>query len=259
MPWQRVALLHGSPESAPLEARHCCADRQVHTALRLHHSSMYGRRINVERTVGGGSATPRRQEKLKDLRERQGAQMMRATREMVTRILPADAAAAAAAAAAKAKEGDGEEGGEPPIGGATQVNVRVGAARQTFALSDSFSEQPVSPRCTGGFAACLSQFPDIPSNAASFRPSGTYRVSLSTHTLACALVFSHADVCIEFSGGCRRSRAHLPHHDRAGSRRSCAARVRSNRAHTHHALVHRAVYGLSTEMRRRITGCALRL
>lgn len=44
------------------------SESEVHSALRLHHSCIYGRRINVERTVGGGNMGPERERKLKELR-----------------------------------------------------------------------------------------------------------------------------------------------------------------------------------------------
>ena len=53
------------------------SESDVHTALRLHKSPMEGRRINVERTVGGGGASAERQDKLKSLREKQGTKMQR--------------------------------------------------------------------------------------------------------------------------------------------------------------------------------------
>jgi hypothetical protein len=44
------------------------SESEVHSALRLHHSCIYGRRINVERTVGGGHMGAERERKLKELR-----------------------------------------------------------------------------------------------------------------------------------------------------------------------------------------------
>jgi hypothetical protein len=44
------------------------SESEVHSALRLHHSCISGRRINVERTVGGGHMGPERGRKLKELR-----------------------------------------------------------------------------------------------------------------------------------------------------------------------------------------------
>ena len=71
------------------------SESDVHTALRLHHSPMDGRRINVERTVGGGKNAETRKAKLDDLRQMQGSQMKRQVEEMVKSILPeADAEAA---------------------------------------------------------------------------------------------------------------------------------------------------------------------
>lgn len=64
-------------------------ESDVHSALRLHHSSMHGRRINVERTVGGGgNKSDTRKDKLRDLRERQGAQLLKSVKEMVDSHLP---------------------------------------------------------------------------------------------------------------------------------------------------------------------------
>eukprot|EP00312_Isochrysidales_sp_CCMP1244_P008145 CAMPEP_0196673812 /NCGR_PEP_ID=MMETSP1090-20130531/3159_1 /TAXON_ID=37098 /ORGANISM="Isochrysis sp, Strain CCMP1244" /LENGTH=314 /DNA_ID=CAMNT_0042011589 /DNA_START=54 /DNA_END=995 /DNA_ORIENTATION=+ len=65
------------------------SESEVHSALRLHHSCLYGRRINVERTVGGGSACEKRQSRIGLLREKQGAQMSRKVRELVEEALPA--------------------------------------------------------------------------------------------------------------------------------------------------------------------------
>ena len=62
-------------------------ESDVHTALRLHKSPMEGRRINVERTVGGGGASEERKAKLGDLREKQGTQMKRQVQTMVEGIL----------------------------------------------------------------------------------------------------------------------------------------------------------------------------
>ncbi|KAL1524287.1 hypothetical protein AB1Y20_019190 [Prymnesium parvum] len=65
------------------------SEAAVHTALRLHHSVMAGRRINVERTVGGGGASGERKQKLDELREKQGKQMVLTVKEMCDSILPA--------------------------------------------------------------------------------------------------------------------------------------------------------------------------
>jgi hypothetical protein len=83
----------------------------VHTALRLHKSPFEGRRINVERTVGGGGASEERKGKLKDLREKQGTQMRRQVRDMVASILPAGDAAALAEEAVATAMGDDGSGG----------------------------------------------------------------------------------------------------------------------------------------------------
>lgn len=73
------------------------SESDVHTALRLHHSVMSGRRINVERTVGGGGANAdKRKEKLSNLRERQGHQMQQTVDVLIKTVLPtADAGRAA--------------------------------------------------------------------------------------------------------------------------------------------------------------------
>eukprot|EP00967_Tisochrysis_lutea_P016204 scaffold18270_cov33-Tisochrysis_lutea.AAC.2 len=47
------------------------SESAVHTALRLHHSCICGRRINVERTVGGGHSGEARVNRLKELRDKQ--------------------------------------------------------------------------------------------------------------------------------------------------------------------------------------------
>jgi|TARA_B100000524_G_scaffold340560_3_gene233811 RNA recognition motif-containing protein len=65
------------------------SEAAVHSALRLHHSCIFGRRINVERTVGGGGNDEARKQKLQSLRECQGKQMLKSARELVERILPA--------------------------------------------------------------------------------------------------------------------------------------------------------------------------
>ena len=65
------------------------SEADVHTSLRLHKAPMEGRRINVERTVGGGGDKERRREKLADLRQRQGSQMRATLDAMIEAILPA--------------------------------------------------------------------------------------------------------------------------------------------------------------------------
>ena len=50
---------------------------------------MGGRRINVERTVGGGGAKDDRQKKLSSLREMQGKQMTQTVKQLCEDILPA--------------------------------------------------------------------------------------------------------------------------------------------------------------------------
>lgn len=64
------------------------SEAAVHTALRLHHSVMSGRRINVERTVGGGGTSGDRKQKLELLREKQGKQMVQTVKELCETILP---------------------------------------------------------------------------------------------------------------------------------------------------------------------------
>eukprot|EP00966_Prymnesium_polylepis_P172725 3994553-Prymnesium_polylepis.1 len=66
------------------------SESAVHTALRLHHSVMSGRRINVERTVGGGGAAGDRKAKLGELRELQGNQMVATVKQLCESILPAE-------------------------------------------------------------------------------------------------------------------------------------------------------------------------
>ena len=80
------------------------SEADMHTALRLHHSPMDGRRINVERTVGGGGAAAGRKEKLADLRDRQGAQMRHAVEALCDTLL--------GGAAATADGGGGDGGGD---------------------------------------------------------------------------------------------------------------------------------------------------
>ena len=50
---------------------------------------MGGRRINVERTVGGGGAKDDRKKKLSSLREMQGKQMTQTVKQLCEDILPA--------------------------------------------------------------------------------------------------------------------------------------------------------------------------
>jgi len=64
------------------------SESDVHSALRLHHSCIYGRRINVERTVGGGNSGENRSTKLATLREKQGAVVVKAVRDLVEAALP---------------------------------------------------------------------------------------------------------------------------------------------------------------------------
>jgi len=87
------------------------SEADVHTALRLHKSPMSGRRINVERTVGGGGKTEARASKLSDLRERQGTQMKKQVHDMIESILPTEADAKASVTAG------GEDGGSDDDGG----------------------------------------------------------------------------------------------------------------------------------------------
>ena len=63
-------------------------EADVHTGLRLHHSVFSGRRINVERTVGGGGSLNQRKEKLANLRERQGQQMRQVVDALIQSVLP---------------------------------------------------------------------------------------------------------------------------------------------------------------------------
>ena len=96
----------------------CEAD--VHSALRLHHSQLGGRRINVERTVGGGGSGESRQAKIKELRTKQGTQTLQAARELCEAILPAAGAASGSGGAAEDDEEEGEGG---VADGATMADV----------------------------------------------------------------------------------------------------------------------------------------
>ena len=64
------------------------SESAVHTALRMHHSVIAGRRINVERTVGGGGKNDDRARKLSGLRESQGKAMVQTVRDLCASILP---------------------------------------------------------------------------------------------------------------------------------------------------------------------------
>lgn len=88
-------------------------ESDVHTALRLHHSPMDGRRINIERTVGGGGGKQEsaRKAKISDLRERQGAQMTKQVNDMIESILPSAEEAEGAVTGGGADDGDGEQAG----------------------------------------------------------------------------------------------------------------------------------------------------
>ena len=99
------------------------SESDVHTALRLHHSVMNGRRINVERTVGGGGSVEKRKQRLSDLRSRQGHQMQQTVETLIRTVLPAEAEASAHGASASwaADGGDGgEDDGHVPV---TQADV----------------------------------------------------------------------------------------------------------------------------------------
>jgi hypothetical protein len=87
------------------------SESDVHTALRLHHSAMNGRRINVERTVGGGGAVEKRKEKLTHLREIQGHQMKETISNLIKTVLPPSAGAAATAKAQGGGKGTGGANG----------------------------------------------------------------------------------------------------------------------------------------------------
>mmetsp|Transcript_6790 Transcript_6790/g.8834 ORF Transcript_6790/g.8834 Transcript_6790/m.8834 type:complete len:290 (+) Transcript_6790:155-1024(+) len=56
---------------------------QLVKALRVHHSRLKGRMINVERTCGGGGNSERRKSKIKALRERQGTKVLMEVRKQV--------------------------------------------------------------------------------------------------------------------------------------------------------------------------------
>eukprot|EP00051_Salpingoeca_urceolata_P005805 m.77538 g.77538 ORF g.77538 m.77538 type:complete len:159 (-) comp14550_c0_seq4:24-500(-) len=73
-------------------------------ALLLHHSTLGGRKINVEATVGGGGKGSNRQEKIKQKNEAIGAWR----KEAVTNLKSKRAKAAAASAAA-GKKGKGKK------------------------------------------------------------------------------------------------------------------------------------------------------
>jgi hypothetical protein len=72
---------------------------------------MNGRRINVERTVGGGGAVEKRKEKLTHLREIQGHQMKETISNLIKTVLPPSAGAAATAKAQGGGKGTGGANG----------------------------------------------------------------------------------------------------------------------------------------------------
>lgn len=64
------------------------SESDVHTALRVLHKSMLdGRRINVERTVGGGGKGTPRLEKLKSLREMQDGARARRVQQLIESVI----------------------------------------------------------------------------------------------------------------------------------------------------------------------------
>ena len=94
------------------------SEADVHTALRLHRSPMDGRRINVERTVGGGgSKAESRRTKLSELRKVQGNQMRRQVEQMIQAILPEASGGEGGGEDAAADEagGEGGYGGSAPV------------------------------------------------------------------------------------------------------------------------------------------------
>mmetsp|Transcript_8414 Transcript_8414/g.19606 ORF Transcript_8414/g.19606 Transcript_8414/m.19606 type:complete len:298 (-) Transcript_8414:253-1146(-) len=64
--------------------------KQLVLALRAHHSKMFGRMINVERTCGGGGNNDRRKEKLQHLREMQNVKVNKEVRAKVEELLAAN-------------------------------------------------------------------------------------------------------------------------------------------------------------------------
>ena len=105
------------------------SESDVHTALRLHRSPMDGRRINVERTVGGGGNTAARKEKLGELREKQGSQMRKQVVEMCNSILPP-----------RAKSGDADDGG----GGGEDVDEDED---EEDAINSGYGRKATAPVC----------------------------------------------------------------------------------------------------------------
>ena len=99
------------------------SESDLHSALKLHHSQLGGRRINVERTVGGGGTGEQRRQKLKDLRDRQGKQSLEAMRELVKQVLPV-AGAAGGGGGGGEEEGEDDDAGSSTSGfGATREDV----------------------------------------------------------------------------------------------------------------------------------------
>eukprot|EP00310_Coccolithus_braarudii_P020587 CAMPEP_0183333136 /NCGR_PEP_ID=MMETSP0164_2-20130417/2103_1 /TAXON_ID=221442 /ORGANISM="Coccolithus pelagicus ssp braarudi, Strain PLY182g" /LENGTH=472 /DNA_ID=CAMNT_0025501981 /DNA_START=54 /DNA_END=1472 /DNA_ORIENTATION=- len=114
------------------------SEAAVHTALRLHHSPMGSRRINVERTVGGGGTTAKRHGHISDLRERQGKQMVQAVQAICRKLLPG-------------KE-DGEEEREEAQVGATREDIDERVLDFLCTIPTSVAEEALTECTTISFA-----------------------------------------------------------------------------------------------------------
>ena len=101
-PRRRLAAPDFTPPTEP--PRHAAAPMCHHLVPCDVPQVMGGRRINVERTVGGGGAKDDRKKKLSSLREMQGKQMTQTVRQLCEDILPA--------ADAEVEEADDESAAE---------------------------------------------------------------------------------------------------------------------------------------------------
>ena len=86
------------------------SESALHSALKLHKSVMEGRRINVERTVGGGGSQDKRKQRLTALREQQGSKMRQTVREMCETILGGESDVVPLAGGEEEAEGGGGGG-----------------------------------------------------------------------------------------------------------------------------------------------------
>lgn len=115
------------------------SEADVHTALKvLHKSLLAGRRINVERTVGGGGSRGRRKERLERLRSAQALAIRKRTAALVKSIIDESAAIQKASREDEA-EGDGD--GEEPIMGLAMEDVDDGVWDFLGAVTDGVATE----------------------------------------------------------------------------------------------------------------------